>query len=295
VLGACTLVGAAWLAVGQAGLIAGLLTITWVAGTILVRCHRPGVYAAGILLTTGAMASGLPPMPVLGAVAVATALAAFVALRPPAAPSRGSRARWSRVIAAAAIGAGTGLLLILDPSVTWAEGSVPAVALLPSAAAGFWAAYRLRDLGYAIPRAAWGVRVGAKPPTGLGSAPLQLLLSVLCELVALAAGLSAVLVLLTPWLGEVQDTAGMLAGFGLLAPATLLAGVLESLGRGGAVLGALACAMGAELFVRWSDTAPFAGAGLVAGGAVAAALLLPVAVAVLGRPASTLATALWIT
>ena len=33
-LAACALVAAGWLALGQAGLIAGLLTVTWVAGTV---------------------------------------------------------------------------------------------------------------------------------------------------------------------------------------------------------------------------------------------------------------------
>jgi hypothetical protein len=294
-LAAGALVAASWLALGQAGLIAGLLTVTWVAGTVLVQCHWGGVYAAGILLTTGAMLAGLRPMAVLGAATAAALLAALAALRPAATPARGTGARWTRVSAAAAIGAGTGLLLIIDPTVNWTDGAVPAIGLLPSAVAGFWASYRLRDLGHAIPRAAWGVRVGAAPPRGLGSAPLRLLLSALCELVALTAVLSAGLLLLTPWLGEVTDAAGLLAGFGLVAPAMLLAGVLEALGRARAVLIALACAAGVEAYLRWTDVAPFPGVGLVVGGAVAAAFLVPVAVAVLGRPASTLATALWIT
>ena len=178
---------------------------------------------------------------------------------------------------------------------SWTDGAVPAVGLIPSAVAGFWASYRLRDLGFAIPRAVSGVGVGVPPPRGLGSAPLRLLLSALCELVALAAGLSALLLLLTPWLGEVGDAAGLLAGFALLAPAMLLAGVLESLGRARAVLIAIACAAGAEAYLRWSDVAPFPGAGMVVGGIVAAVFLVPLAVVVLGRPASTLATALWIT
>ena len=42
----------------------------------------------------------------------------------------------------------------------------------------------------------------------------------------------------------------MLAGFALLAPATLLAGVLESLGRSGTVLAAIAAAAGAAAFVQ---------------------------------------------
>ena len=71
--------------------------------------------------------------------------------------------------------------------------------------------------------------------------------------------------------------------------------MLESLGRAQGVLAAFAFAAGAEAVLRWGDLAPFAGAGLVAGGLVATVLLLPVALGVLGRPASTLATALWIT
>ena len=82
----------------------------------------------------------------------------------------------------------------------------------------------------------------------------------------MAAVLSA-LVLLSPWSGPTGDAVGLLAGFGLLAPATLLAGVLESLGRAPVVLAAFALAAGAEALLRWGDLAPFAGAGLVAGGA----------------------------
>jgi hypothetical protein len=294
-LAACALVGAAWLALGQAGLIAGLLTVTWVAGTVLVQCHWGTGYAAGVLITTGAMLMQLRPLAVLGAAAATAVVAALAALRPPAAPVRSTGARWTRVGAAAAIGAGTGILLIIDPTVSWTEGAVPAIGLLPSAVAGFWGSYRLRDLGYAIPRAAWRVRVGAPPPHGLRSAPLRLLLSVLAELVAITAALSAALLLLTPWLGDVDDAAGLLLGFGLLAPAMLLAGVLEALGHARAVLIAVACAVAAEAYLRWSDVAPFPGVGLVVAGLVAAGLLVPVAVAVLGRPAQTLATALWIT
>ena len=294
-LAACALVAAGWLALGQAGLIAGLLTVTWVAGTVIVRCGLGSGYAAGILLTTGAMLAGVRPMAVLGTVAAVAVLTALAVLRPPAVPVRGTGARWTRVGAATAIGAGTGLLLIIDPTVSWTAGAIPAIGLLPSAAAGFWGSYRLRDLGHEIPRAAWGVRVGAPPPRGLGSAPLRLLLSALCELLALTAILSAALLLLTPWLGDADEAAGLLLGFGLLAPAMLLAGVLESLGRARAVLIAITCAASAEAALRWNDVEPFPGVGLVVGGLIAAAFLVPIAVAVLGRPASTLATALWIT
>ena len=178
---------------------------------------------------------------------------------------------------------------------SWTDGAVPALALLPSAFAGFWAAYRLRDLGQAIPRSTWGVarrRAGAARARVAAAAAVA---GALAELLVVAAALLSALVLLSPWSGPTGDAAGLLAGFGLLGPATLLAGVLESLGRAPSVLVAFALAAGAEALLRWGDLAPFAGAGLVAGGLVATALLLPVAVMVLGRPASTLATALWIT
>ena len=294
-LGACVLVGAGWLALGDTGLIAGLLTVTWVAGTVLVQCRRPRRYAAGILVTTVALLAGLAPIAVLGFAAAAAAAAAFAALRPPDEPPRGTGARWTRVSAATAIGAGLGVLLIIDPTVRWTEDAVPAIGLIPAAVAGFWGSYRLRDLGFAIPRAAWRVRVGAAPPRGLGSAPLRLLLSALAELLAIVIVLSAGLLLLTPWLGEPGGAVGLLAGFALLAPAMLLTGVLESLGHSRAVLIALACAAAAEASVRVTDAAPFPGVGLVLAGAVATALLLPVAIVVLGRPARTLATTLWIT
>ena len=59
--------GAGWLALlGEAGLIAGLLTVTWVGGTVLVQCRRwPRRYAAGILLTTVALLAGPAPLAVL--------------------------------------------------------------------------------------------------------------------------------------------------------------------------------------------------------------------------------------
>ena len=73
--------------------------------------------------------------------------------------------------------------------------------------------------------------------------------------------------------------------------ATLLASLLETLGRASlAVAGVFAAVV-----VEWLAPAPFGGAPLVAGAAVGVAILLPPVVALLARPARTLATALWIT
>ena len=47
--------------------------------------------------------------------------------------------------------------------------------------------------------------------------------------------------------------------------------------------------------MRWDGSAPFAGAPLAVGAAVGVLVLLPPVLALLARPARTLATAMWIT
>jgi hypothetical protein len=86
----------------------------------------------------------------------------------------------------------------------------------------------------------------------------------------------------------------VLAGFALLALASMLVGLLESMGRGRWALVAVGCAAAAEAAIRVSGTDPFPGTGLVVAGAVGTVLVLPAVVDLLRRPASTLATALWI-
>lgn len=87
---------------------------------------------------------------------------------------------------------------------------------------------------------------------------------------------------------------GVLAGFGFVALATLLVGLLESLGRPSFAAAGIAAGVAAELLVRLAE-APFAGAALLAGGTLAVLVQLPAALALLARPARTLATTLWIT
>jgi hypothetical protein len=124
--------------------------------------------------------------------------------------------------------------------------------------------------------------------------PLHVLLGAVGRLVALSAALSTALLALTPWLGADARAAGVLVGFCIVALATLLIGLLESLGRGTWALGAVALAAGAELVVRAAAPDAFAGAGLVVGGALAILVVLPGVIDQVARPARTLATALWI-
>jgi hypothetical protein len=211
-----------------------------------------------------------------------------------AAPARATPGRWERAVAAGAIGTGLGLMLVLDRTVGFTAGAVPALALLPSTVAGAWGGYHLRHLEQAIPRAVSGIAASDAYAPAAAWPPCRLLLGALGRLLLLAAALSAVLLVLTPWLGASSRSASMLVGFGLVALATLLVSLLEAMGRGGWALTAVVCAAAAEAAVRVAASDPFPGTGLVVGGALAVLLALPAVIGQLISPARTLATALWI-
>jgi hypothetical protein len=282
------------LLLGTGGILAGLLTVTWTGGTVLIRRRWPTLYVLVILAATAAMLAGAAAETVVALAAATTLLAVVLALRGTARVARRSLGRAEPVAVAAAIGVGLGAMLVLDRTVSWTEGAVPALALVPSTFAALLAGHHLRHLELAIPAALSGVAAGATRPRGLGRGPTRVLLGALGLLLALSAALSAPLLWLSPWLGQSARGTGVLAGFAVVALASTLVGLLETLGRGRWALLAVTCGAAAEAIVALSDLQPFAGAGLVAGGLVVTVLVLPAVVALLRRPATTLATALWI-
>jgi hypothetical protein len=293
-LGAGVLVVVPAALIGLTGVLAGLLTVTWAGGTLLVGCRRPVAYAVIVLAATPVMIAGVAVMAVLAAVAAATTVAVALALPASTTPARPTPGRWERAFAAGAIGAGLGLMLVLDRTVGFTEGAVPALALLPSTVASAWGGHHLRHLEQAIPRAVSGIAASDPYARGVAWPPFSVLLGALGRLLALAAALSAVLLAFTPWLGASSRSATLLLGFGLVALATLLVSLLEALGRGRWALSAVVCAAAAEGAVRLAGSDPFPGTGLVVGGALAVVLVLPAVIGQLIRPARTLATALWI-
>jgi hypothetical protein len=293
-LAAIAVVGLPSIVLGLAGVAAGLLTVTWVGATILIRRHWPGIYVATILLGTPAMIAAAAPLATLGAIAGVTTIAVAFALRGSGRPARRSSGRLGRAVVAGVIGTGLGLMLVLDRTVSWTDGAVPALALLPSTVASFWGGYHLRHLEQAIPGGVSGVPASDAGTLGVAWPALRVLLGGLGRLVLLSAGLSAALLAFTPWLGSSARGIGILVGFGLFALAALLVSLLESIGRGGWALLAVACAVAIEAIVRARGWDPFAGTGLVVGGAAAVVLVFPPVIALLSRPARTLATALWI-
>jgi hypothetical protein len=285
------------LLLGTGGTLAGLLTISWTGGTILIRRRWPAVYVAIVLLATAAMAAGAEALDVVALAAAATGIAVALALAPSriaSPPTRRSPGRGEPVAVAAAIGVGLGIVLVLDRSVSWTAGAVPALALVPSTVAALIAGHHLRRLEWAIPRALSGVAATGAEAGRPGLEPTRVLLGALIRLLVLSTALSAVLLWLSPWLGASARAAGVMVGFALVALASMVVGLLESLGRGRWALVAVACGASAEALVAIGDVDPFGGAGLVVGGGVIALLTLPVVAALLRRPASTLATALWI-
>jgi hypothetical protein len=280
---------------GAAGALAGLLTVTWTGGSILIRRGWAAGYCAVVAAAVPAMLLGAPALDVVAAVAAITIAGASWGLTTAGAWSAAIPGRWSRTLASGLIGAGIGVVLVGDPSVSWTGGAAPALALLPSAAGALWAGQHLWKLADAFPRALAGVPACETPasPAPRWPAPLTTLLAAVWRLGALTAVGSAALLALTPWLGS-GASVGVLAGFGAVALATLLVGLLVSLGRPSIAAAGVAGAVAAELVARMGD-APFAGAALLAAGTLAVLVLLPAALALLARPARTLATTLWIT
>ena len=169
---------------------------------------------------------------------------------------------------------------------------MPALALLPSTIASLWAGHRLWRLEQLIPRAVTGVAVGDSIAHGLRRGPLAGLLGRsrgCCLPDRGAVG------------GAAAHAVAGLAGpaccsrFGLLALATLLASLLESAGPralGGRRRGRRAWPR--SCWCAWTRRR-FPARRSPLGAAVTVLVLLGPALALLARPARTLATALWIT
>jgi hypothetical protein len=374
VAAAVAIVSACALALGQPGLLAGLLTVTWTGGTILIARGWALAYCVAVLAAVPILLAGAPVLTVVAAVAAATVLGVAWALRT-AASGTSAPGRWSRTLGVGLTGGGVGLLLVADPSVSWAGGAAAALALLPSAAGALWAGRYLWKLAGAFPQALAGLPACAaqphsaprggrpgppRPSTGPDGArrgrdrgagrrwrlvtrgrargagrwwrrgrdggarvrrlvtrrrrhdggagqrprlatrwfhggaaarsPLATALVALARYVTLTAAGSAAVLMLIPAGGR----PGVLAAFGVVALATLLVGLLESLGRPSLAGLGVACGLAGEALVRLLGS-PFAGAAMLAGGTLALLVLVPGVLALLVRPARTLATTLWIT
>jgi hypothetical protein len=282
-------------ALGETGALAGLLTLTWTGGAILLRRRWALVYVGIVLLGSGAMFAGLPAPHVVAGSAVLTTIAVAVAVHGHAGDPAGRPGRWGRALVAAAIGAGVGALLIADGSINSDLGMIPAFGLLPSSLASVWGGSHLWRFQHVIPGTLAGVPLLDVPQRGLGAAPVRVLIGTVGRILVLTAVLSALLVAGARALHVEPNDSSILVGYGLLALATLLLSLLESLGRGRWALFALVGGIGAEGVTLAASALPaLSGGRLIVGASVVVVLALPIAVATLGRPATTLATSMGI-
>jgi hypothetical protein len=280
---------------GRSGALAGLLTLTWMGGTIVIRRHWALAYAGMVVVASAAMVAGLPAPNVLSATAALTTAGVALALRARIAPAGHPPGRWGRALVAAGIGGGVGLLLVVDRSVDWSLGSLPAIALLPSSVASFWGGHHLWSFQEAIPRTLSGVPMAGPGARGLHRGPLRVLFGAVARVVGLTTVLSVLVLGGAAELGLHTTGRTVLVAFGLVALATLFAGLLEAVGRGRWAIVALVAGVAGE--VAWqllTGPGAIAGGGLIVGASIAILVALPVAVAMLCRPAATLATALGI-
>ncbi len=290
-------VGAASL--GTAGLLGALLALIWTGGLVLVRRGWPLVYAGVVTLGTAGMFVGLPAATMVHAVAIAVAFSVSAAV--PAALQQGEalavrrRGQYARVLAAAAIGAGLGLMLVADRSLQWATSAGPALALLPSTAAMLWGGRRLWNFQQVICESLAGVPVvGGAAPRRVAWRPQALLMKALGRVVAVTAVLSGALVACGTWLNTPAVDVTVLVAFGLVAVTTLLIGVLEAVGRAWWALAAVGSGVTVELLAAAWHLFPVSAGGLIGGAATALLIALPAVIALFVRPASTLATALYV-
>lgn len=293
VVAAVTLVVGPWATIGASGAVAGLLAVTWTAGGLLIRRRWALAYAGIVIAATTAMILGLAAVAVLAATGALATLLVLMALRRLPTRPRDGPGRMSPMLAAGLIGTGLGIVLVIDPSVHWSVGTVPATALLPSTLASLWSGRHLWQVQRVIVGSLAGVPVGRADVAGLQRAPLRILGGAVGRLVLASAGLSIALLVGAHWLGVTTSGTTVLVGFGLVSLVSLLVSFLAAVGRARWALTAMASGIAGEALVGAHGTG-VPGGGLIVAGTLAVLVALPVAVAVLSRPAATLATTLWI-
>ncbi|HEY4276715.1 MAG TPA: hypothetical protein VGM91_00775 [Conexibacter sp.] len=276
------------------GAVAAMLAAVWVGGTVLARRGWGLAYAGLLVLATVGMLVGLPAVETLAALTGVTLLGVVIAVRTARVTGLAMPGTVGRALAAGAIGALLGILLIGDPSLGWGiHGAFPALALVPSVVGSFWGGYHLWQFHDEVPRRMRGVELSRASATMARGPATDIVLAALARLVGITLALSLVVAFIGEWT-EGTDSASLFVGFGCAALVCLFVSLLESLG---CVRWAMTCAIvsvAVELVVAHVLQPPVAGAGLIAGGTVGTVLAIAPLVGLLRSPGRVLATTLWI-
>lgn len=276
------------------GLVAAMLVAVWSGGTVLVRRGWALVYGGLLIAEAIALAVGLPALLSLGVLTLLTLTIVVISVVTSPGVSIAPPGRLTRALAAGVIGGLLGCLLVGDPSLGWGiNGAFPALALVPSVVGSFWGGYHLWQFHDEIPRGLRGVELSRASASMAHGPATDLVLQALARLVGITVVLSLLVIVLSDWMSG-TDAASLFVAFGCAALVCLFVSLLESLGYVRWALLSAGAGVLVELLVsRWLG-APFAGAGLIAGGTVGTLLALAPLVGLLRFPGRVLATALWI-
>lgn len=280
--------------VPHGGLLAAVLVLIWVGGTLLARRGWGLLYAAcvaGEAVALGMRAPAARSLLVLAAVVAVGCVIAVATARGPAPEAPG---RLRRALAAGMIGLLLGLLLIGDRSLGWGvHGLFPGLALAPSVIGSLWGGYHLWQFHAAVPRGLRGVPLAQASGEIPGGPAMRILLGALARLIGVTTALSLLVLAAAPWT-QGADRPTLFLAFGAVALMCLFVSLHESLGYPRWALAVAAVSLAVELALDRLARLSTPGLALSAAGAVGTLLALAPLIRRLRSPGRMLATALWI-
>ncbi|WP_432572589.1 hypothetical protein [Kineococcus sp. SYSU DK005] len=291
-VGAASLLVPLGVLLAPAHALAAALVVTWVGSLVAVVRGWGVPYALALVLASAAVHAGLPVRWDVLAVVLLTQGTVAAALLTTA-PSVRPPTPWRRSLPAAAVGAGTALLVVLDPSVGWASSaSFPVVALVPSLLGSIWANRHLDRVWTVLLDVLASTRLREHARSRAAGVFGAIVAGAFARLLLVTAAASLVLgALLHRGGAPTSGVAGLLLGLGCFGVVGFLAGLLESYSRlvaaGAVVLAALAGEVLAASGAAGAQVPPLAVAALAA-----TAAAVPPLVRLVRQPARTLATML---
>lgn len=294
VLAATALVGAGLASIPAVGPLVALFALTWVGGAVMARRGwglAYGALVAGEALALGAGAPAHASLALLGGIVLGACVLAVATARGPAEQAPG---RLGRALAAGAIGALLGVLLVGDDTLGWGvHGAFPGLALAPSVIGSLWGGYHLWQFHAAVPRGLRGLPLALASASIRGGPAAHVLVGALVRLVGVTTVLSLIVLAAARWTNG-TDAAGLFVAFGAAALVCLFVSLHESLGYVRWAFFVALASVAVELALdRWLVSPP-PGLPLSVAGAVGTLLAVAPLVRQLRSPGRMLATALWI-
>lgn len=280
--------------VNPGGRLAVELTCIWVGGFVLTR--RGWGLQYGVALVAGALVlhAGIPAKVIVAGAAVVAVVGGAVAVGTSPLSDR-RPGPWRRALPAGLVGAGMGLLLVVEPRFFWAaRGVVPALTVVPSLVGSLWGGLHMTRLWDVLPQVLVGTSVRRRGQTRIGALTSRLLVQSLLRLAVGSAALSSLVLgylVVTGQSRRIMST--LLLAHAVLAAAGLTVALLEAFGRWAWALTAAFGGVTVALLVELATPGELAPGVLILVGAVVCSILsTPPLVSLLREPDRTIAAAL---